>query len=145
MNLNKFEQFQHVHSRCEFDNLINCTYTKILSKEESEKNHELDRSSVVKQSCTDLDEILRSPPTAKDNDCDIEKEFDPYFAKKMKKIEKLLEEEKLLYIRCDGCSLGYCDAHSGPPHKKPVGIVTSMTPALSVFAGRKCPRCAQHQ
>ena len=94
MNLNKFEQFQHVHSRCEFDNLINCTYTKILSKEESEKNHELDRSSVVKQSCTDLDEIWRSPPTAKDNDCDIEKEFDPYFAEKMKKIEKLLEEEK---------------------------------------------------
>ena len=29
-----------------------------------------------------------------DNDCDIEKEFDPYFAEKMKKIEKLLEEEK---------------------------------------------------
>ena len=41
-----------------------------------------------------MDEILRSPPTAKDNDCDIEKEFDPYFAEKMKKIEKLLEEEK---------------------------------------------------
>ena len=60
-------------------------------------------------------------------------------------IAKLLQEEKLYYIRCDGCALGYHDHDSGLPHKKPVGIITSMVSALSVFANLKCPGCAEHQ
>jgi hypothetical protein len=64
----------------------------------------------------------------------------------MASIVTLLEEEKLLYIiRCDGCSLGYCDAESGLPGKKPVGSINSMMYAHSVFAGRRCPGSAQHQ
>jgi hypothetical protein len=60
-------------------------------------------------------------------------------------IAKLVREEKLYFIRCDGCALGYRDRDSGLPHKKPVGIVTSMVAALSVFSNLKCPGCTVHQ
>ncbi len=41
-----------------------------------------------------------------------------------------LESGKLMYIRCDGCALGYRDRESGLPYRKSMGIVTSMVSTI---------------
>ena len=45
-------------------------------------------------SSDELNELLKTPPKEEDSDADIEKEFDPKFAERIKKIDKLLDDEK---------------------------------------------------
>ena len=55
-----------------------------------------------------------------------------------------LESGKLMYIRCDGCALGYRDRETGLPYRKPMGIVTSMISTVSILGNLRCQGC-QHQ
>ena len=50
-----------------------------------------------------------------------------------------------MYIRCDGCALGYRDRESGLPYRKPMGIVTSMVSAVSILGNLRCQGCLSHQ
>lgn len=56
----------------------------------------------------------------------------------MKDVQRLLGEDKLFFVRCDGCMLGYRDAESGRPYKKPMGFITNMGCAADFFSKLRC-------
>ena len=63
----------------------------------------------------------------------------------MEGILRHLESGRLMYIRCDGCALGYRDRESGYPCKKPMGIATSMISAVSILGTLRCCGCSYHE
>ena len=60
-------------------------------------------------------------------------------------ILKYIEDNTLLAIRVDGCQVGYKDAESGLPNKKPSLYVTTLLAAESVFQGCLCDNSHQHE
>ena len=63
----------------------------------------------------------------------------------MADVKKMVEEGTLLFIKVDGCMVGYVDAESGLPHKKPSYYLTTMIAAESIFSNYKCSRDHEHQ
>lgn len=63
----------------------------------------------------------------------------------MSDVKKMVDDGTLLFIKVDGCMVGYVDAESGLPHKKPSYYLTTMIAAESIFANLKCSRDHEHQ
>eukprot|EP00435_Cladocopium_sp_Y103_P058473 s1160_g20.t1 len=63
----------------------------------------------------------------------------------MSDVRQMVEDGTLLFIVVDGCMVGYKDAVTGLPHKKPSFYITSMLCAESVFATCRCDQSHQHQ
>ena len=58
---------------------------------------------------------------------------------------KYIDEGILLVLRVDGCQVGYKDAESGLPNKKPSLYITTLLAAESVFDGCLCDGSHQHE
>ena len=67
------------------------------------------------------------------------------YEEEMKDVLELIEAGTLIFIKVDGCTLGYKDAESLLPHKKPSYYLTTMLSAESVFQDCVCPGDHQHQ
>ena len=63
----------------------------------------------------------------------------------MKDVLELVEAGTLLFIKVDGRAVGYKDAETLLPHKKPSYYLTTMLSAESVFQDCLCPGDSQHQ
>ena len=57
----------------------------------------------------------------------------------MKPVKDYVDSGQLIYIKVDGGMMGYKDAVSGYPHKKPSYYLTDMITAQSIFAHAVCP------
>ena len=63
----------------------------------------------------------------------------------MHDVKDLVVSGALIYIKVDGCMLGYKDRESGHPHKKPSYYLTTMVAAESVFGSYVCDGQHLHQ
>ena len=63
----------------------------------------------------------------------------------MSDVKKMLDDGKLVMIIVDGCMVGYRDAESKLPHKKPSYYITSMIAAESIFSNCRCDHRHRHE
>ena len=63
----------------------------------------------------------------------------------MKDVKAMVDNGTLFYIIVDGGQVGYKDAESGLPNKKPSHYITSMVAAESVFADCRCDGSHEHE
>ena len=63
----------------------------------------------------------------------------------MADVRRLLDEGSLMFIKVDGCVVGYKDSESGLPHKKPSYYVTSLVSAETLFSTCQCDGSHQHE
>ena len=58
---------------------------------------------------------------------------------------KQMVEEKLIFLRVDGCMVGYMDAESKKPRNKPSYYLTTMVAAENIFEGIRCDGSHEHE
>lgn len=63
----------------------------------------------------------------------------------MSDVKRMVEEEKLIFLRVDGCMVGYMDAESKKPHNKPSYYLTTMVAAENIFEGIRCDGSHEHE
>ena len=63
----------------------------------------------------------------------------------MSDVKQMVEEEKLIFLRVDGCMVGYMDAESKKPHNKPSYYLTTMVAAENIFEGIRCDGSHEHE
>ncbi len=63
----------------------------------------------------------------------------------MSDVKNMVEEEKLIFIRVDGCMVGYVDAESKKPHFKPSYYLTTMIAAENIFEHLRCDGGHEHE
>lgn len=63
----------------------------------------------------------------------------------MADVLEMVNDGRLIFIKVDGCMVGYKDKENGKPHKKPSYYITSMVAAESVFQNFFCDGSHEHQ